>query len=64
MQLARLKFLASPLHPSLVGGLEGKITSYALATVVGMASDAHHKRSGPRTLDLMHFYDIFIDYEK
>ena len=64
MQLARLKFLTGPLHPSLVGGLEGKSTSDAIATVVGMASDARHKRSGPRTLNLMHCYAIFIDYEK
>ena len=64
MQLARLKFLTGPLHPSLVGGLEGKSTSDAIATVAGMASDARHKRSGPRTLNLMHCYAIFIDYEK
>jgi len=64
MQLARLKFLTGPLHPSLVGGLEGKSTADAVATVVGMASDARYKRSGPRTLNLMHCYAIFIDYEK
>ena len=64
MQLARLKFLTGSLHPSLVGGLEGKSTSDAIATVVGMASDARHKRSGPRTLNLMHCYAIFVDYEK
>ena len=64
MQLARLKFLTGPLHPSLVGGLEGKSTSDAIATVVGMASDARHKRSGPRTLSLTHCYAIFVDYEK
>ena len=64
MQLARLKFLTGPLHPSIVGGLEGKSTSDAVETVVGMASDACYNRSGPRTLNLMHCYAIFIDYKK
>ena len=45
MQLARFKFLTGPLQPSLVGALERNSTSDAIATVVGIASVAPHKRS-------------------
>ena len=58
------KIMESMQLERLVGGLEGKSTSNAIATVVGMASDARHKRSGPRTLNLMHCYAVFVDYKK
>ena len=64
MQLARLKYLTGPLHHNLMGGVAGKGTEDAIATVVGMASDARNKRSGRRTLNLLHCYAVFIDYEK
>ena len=64
MILARLKFLVGPLHPNLMGSTEGKGTSHAIATVISMASDARHRRSGPRTLNLKHCFAVLIDYEK
>ena len=60
MKLARIIFLIGSLHPKLVGGLEGKSTSDAIATIVGMASHIRHEWSGPRTRNLRHCYAIFI----
>ena len=64
MVLARLKFQVGPLHPNLVGGVTGRGTTDAIATVTKLASDARHRRSGPTTQSLKHCYALFIDFEK
>jgi len=62
--LNRLKFLIGPLHPNLMGCTKGKGTTDAIATLTKMASDAKHRRSGPKTNSLKHCLAVFIDFEK
>jgi ribonuclease HI len=64
MILARLKHLIGPLHDNLMGCTEGRGTADAIATVVSIASDARHNRSGLKTLKRKSCYSVFIDYEK
>ena len=64
MVLARLKYQVGPFHPNLVGGVSGRGTTDAIATVAKLASDARHRRSGPTTNALYHCFALFIDFEK
>jgi len=60
MVLARLKSRVGPFHEGLVGGVSGRGTTDAIATVAKLAADARHKCSGPNT----NCYAVFIDFEK
>ena len=64
MVLCRLKYKVGPFHHGLVGGVSGRGTTDAIATVAKLAADARHNRSGPTTNNLRHCYALFIDFEK